>query len=174
MVTKDDIQKHMGRSDVPFSTEEGTVIDRLIGAVSSAAEGYCYKVFRSGSMTERVTNYGTTFIEPTGYPIKSVEEIKFITSDGTYSSSEIETDDKNIYLLRGREWPKGKYHLEYTYGWDTSDVPDDMKLAVINEVISQFNLQRSEPRPTENISAWEREMTLTAKFKEYLNRYVKA
>lgn len=174
MVTVTDILNHMGRSDIPFSEEESAVVTRLIDAISSAAEGYCNKAFRSGTMTERVLNYGTTFIEPMGYPLLTVTEIKFISSDLTYSASEIEVDEKNIYRILDRTWPKGKYDITYTYGWTTANVPDDMKLAVISEVISQFNLPGAEPRPTENVSGFERETILSAKFKEYLQRYVKA
>ncbi len=174
MITVTEVQRHMGRSDptVTFSSEDEAVVQQLIDSVIKAVGNYCDRDFESGTHTESVTSHGAQNLSLKGYPVNSVTSLTDKTSESVMSDTKYVVYAGGVVLKRGKfEDGFKRFEVVYSSGYTTLTFPEDIKLAVINEVMSEFLLSRSEPRPTENISGFDKSIQLSGKTKEIMNYY---
>ncbi len=177
MITVAQVAAQMGRDKegLEFTDEETGAVTQLIASVEARAEAFCDRKFTAGTLTELLTSYETPFLALTGYPAAVITSVKdkHYSDDYTIDSNNYTVQDSQVLLKFNRKWGPGynRYEVIYTYGWTAETVPEDFKLAVIMEVISAFHIMRAEPRPTENISGFDRSVKLSERFEDYLMQY---
>lgn len=148
LVTFAELQELMPTAD----TSRQTYAETLINMSSAVAEQYAKRKLAARDYSgERHSGDGRSMLMLREYPIVSVSAV-YIDSTRTFAAesevSDYEIDAEVGGLWRAEKWPAGHRNVSVDYRAGFESVPDDLRLAVVETVI--FNWQRLQ---SQNIGA---------------------
>lgn len=138
---------------------EDALIGSIITAIRLKAEAYTKRAFvtQSWKLTfdaapvDFILPVWPSFISVPRPPLQAVDSIKYFEEDDTEQTfalasvnEDLNSEPGRVYLKQGESWPSGlraldSFHVNFTAGYgDASDVPEDIKEAILSSVASFF------------------------------------
>lgn len=148
-----DIDLYKEYKDIKSTTRDGK-IQSLIVRVSALVENYCNRTFVDYSSTPKTEWFDacTNSVDLTEFPVIAVNSVKTSTDGGVTQTTLTEADSaKDGYFVdldEGRVYtqiatnkfldsydvPYRSLEVEYTAGYAQEDLPEDLKLAILDLV----------------------------------------
>lgn len=139
--------------DIKSTTRDGK-IQSLITRVSKLFEHYCNRNFTQYSVTPKVEWHDakTDIIELEEFPVIAISSVKTSLDGGVNQTALTEastskdgyfvdlgkgtifTQQENVCFLDSYDLPYRSLEVEYTAGYATDEIPEDLKLAVLDMV----------------------------------------
>ena len=142
LIELEDIYSYKGEafnpSDLDITDEQ---YQYLIEAVSAKVEKYCNRTFDITSYTEYYDGMYTPFIVLEQYPLVSVSGVWLVDEKQdvsyTYDMDYIIPDYDTGLIKNNSNFPNGYKNVRISYTAGYSEIPDDLKLAIVKMVINE-------------------------------------
>ena len=178
LVTVDNIKEALQNTEVVE-----TFIEQIIKGITGQIENFCDRGLVYATRTEDYSIDGSKVrkVKLRAYPVWSLTYVK----DGTTESPAGDDITNNLRFDQDTGivyYPEGYFtegwrnvEIKYVAGWDTEETgkkpPEDLKLAIIDEVCARYELHMSEPLPAEGVNPFQRSKDLSEKCKQALLPY---
>ena len=147
--------------DIFGSSEYQSVVETMIDSVSGYVNNYCRRHFIAKDYTEYYDGNGRRTMYLDHFPINSVSSVHIDTESAFGLGTEVAPADYRLHKQIGRLWlentvfpayprsVKVVYNAGYT---DADSIPDDLKLAVLDDIKWRFNRWKNSQEGIESIT----------------------
>ena len=177
-----EIKQFMSKAGEEIAVDEA-VIKQIIEGITGQIEECCDRGLLYAERTENysIDDSSVRQIKLKAYPVWSLTHVK----DGT--TEDPGTDDIVANVRKDQDtgivyYPEGFFtegwrnvEVKYKAGWDEGlngkHAPEDLRLAIIDEVCGRYELHMSEPLPAEGVNPFQRSKDLSEKVKQAILPY---
>lgn len=139
-----------------------TKLQAIIDSVDIFIKGYCGRQLERAQYTERpeLLDY-TAFLSE--FPVVSIDTIEYLDYDDntvplTSSNYRLFPEegiielygDEYVTMMNERKFKERYVDVTYTAGWDTNEIPEDIKLAM-SELVKYYHKDESSPVKSQNV-----------------------